>query len=362
MAYGMSLLAFFSLWHDWTLSLYLSENTDTTLAIQPLMNRYFLSSIIGTIVFGFAWFMNRSFLTNQFSKVANVFLIIMGLIVCYMTFANEIILYFNIHYKLSEAKHWGEYGYEWTYFDESWQSYSALWTINYSILFFTVLGLLSIKKFRNVAFAYVSWSFTLLMTIVAFAAGLTLVYELKMDAIFEDPYSLITTWNYNSRYIFLPFAAMLVFMIYQYRNAEILKKARPVNYWLFHIMILILLTSELHHIITMLHLDNYSHYSKVAARMGFTVLWGFYSMALIAYGILRKQKMLRIIAITLFCLTLLKLAGDAMSMTMGYRLIVFIVLGIILLVVSFMYQKFKPLLFGEAEEPIHLNPETNESN
>ena len=33
-----------------------------------------------------------------------------------------------------------------------------------------------------------------------------------------------------------------------------------------------------------------------------------------------------------------------MSMTMGYRLIVFIVIGIILLVVSFMYQKFKPLL------------------
>lgn len=81
--------------------------------------------------------------------------------------------------------------------------------------------------------------------------------------------------------------------------------------------------------------------------MGYTVLWGLYSMALIAYGILRKKKMLRIIAISLFGLTILKLAGDAMSMTMGYRLIVFITIGVILLLVSFMYQKFKPLLFED---------------
>ena len=47
---------------------------------------------------------------------------------------------------------------------------------------------------------------------------------------------------------------------------------------------------------------------------------------------------------------IVKLAIDAMSMTRGYQLIVFISIGIILLVVSFMYQKFKPLLFGEEEQ------------
>ena len=72
-------------------------------------------------------------------------------------------------------------------------------------------------------------------------------------------------------------------------------------------------------------------------------------MSLITYGILRKKKLLRIIAISLFGLTILKLASDAMSMTMGYRLIVFIVIGIILLLVSFMYQKFKPLLFDDSK-------------
>lgn len=362
LAYGLSVLAFGSLWHDWALSNYFSGNLETVLAFTPMMNRYFLSSIIGTIVFGFAWFLNRKMLTDQFSKIANVFLIVMGLIVCYMTFANEIIMYFGIQYKLSETKHIAEYGYEWNYFDGSWQSYSGIWMINYSILFLSILGMLSIKKFSSKAFTYVCWSFTLLMAFIAFTAGLVMIHELKMLAVNNDPYAHLTTWNYNCRYVFLPFAAMLIFMIYQFRNAEVMKGVRPLNYWLFHVMILILLSDELQHIITMMHLDNYYHYSKVATRMGFTVLWGLYSMALITYGILRKQKMLRVIAMSLFGLTILKLAGDAMSMTMGYRLIVFIVIGIILLVVSFMYQKFKPLLFGAPEEQIHLNPETNEVN
>jgi uncharacterized membrane protein len=362
LAYGISLLAFCSLWHDWTLSNYFSENLETVLALTPIMNRYFVSSLIGTTVFGFAWFLNRKMLTDQLSKVANVFLIIMGLIICYMTFANEIIMYFNIHYKLSEAKHLTEYGYEWTYFDEGWQSYSGLWMINYSIVFLTVLSWLSLKKFANKVFAYVCWSFNLLMAVIGFAAGLVIIHELKLHAVNDDPYAAITTWNYNCRYLFLPFAALLIFMIYQFRNSELLKNVRSINYWFFHIMIIILLSDELQHITTMLHLDNYDHYSKVATRMGFTVLWGLYSMSLITYGILRKRKMLRIIAISLFGLTILKLASDAMNMTMGYRLIVFMVIGIILLVVSFMYQKFKPLLVGEPEQQININSEINEGN
>ena len=73
-------------------------------------------------------------------------------------------------------------------------------------------------------------------------------------------------------------------------------------------------------------------------------------MFLIVYGIIRKRKMLRIIAISLFGLTILKLATDALTMSRGYQLVVFITIGLILLIVSFMYQKFKPLLFGEESE------------
>ncbi len=363
LSYGISILAFFSLWHDWSNYAYFSNNTSTTLAFTPLMNRYFLTSIIGTGVFGFVWMLNRQMLTTALSKAANVVLIVFGFIVCYMTFANEIMLYFDVQYKLSETKHVGDYGYQWTDYDSAWNSYQGLWMIIYSMVFFSVMGWLSLKKFSNTVFAYITWSLNLLMLLIGVTAGFAIISDLKMEAVNDYSFSVITTWNYNSRYLFLPFVAMMIFMIYQFRNAEILKKIRPINFWLFHMTILAVLSNELSHIMTMTHLDNYNHYSKVAYRMGYTVLWGVYSMALITYGILRERKTLRFIAISLFLLTLLKLAGDAMSMTMGYRLIVFIVIGIILLVVSFMYQKFKPLLFGkdEGEEIIEPNTTSNET-
>ncbi len=362
LAYGITLLAFCSLWHDWSNYTYFSNYTSTTLALKPLMNHYFLTSIIGTLVFGFVWWLNKQMLSDKLSKIANVVLIVFGLIVCYMTFGNEIMLYFDIQYKLSETKHIGDYGYDWTDHDSAWNSYSGLWMIIYSIVFVAVMSWFSIKKFSNTVFAYISWGLSLIMVIVGLGAGFAIISDLKMEAIGEYPYSQITTWNYNCRYLFLPFVVLMIAMIYQFRNAEILKKIRPINFWLFHVVILIVLSNELSHLITMMHLDEYSHYSKVAYRMGYTVLWGLYSMALITYGILRERKTLRFIAISLFVLTLLKLAGDAMSMTMGYRLIVFIVIGIILLVVSFMYQKFKPLLFGKEEKKeIETNPANDET-
>ncbi len=363
LAYGLSLLAFGSLWHDWSNYSYFSNNTDTTLAFKPLFNRYFLTSIIGTGVFGFVWFLNKQMLITKLSKIANVCLIVFGLIVCYMTFANEIMQYFNIQYRLSETKHYGDYGYDWMDYDSAWNSYSGLWMIIYSIVFFSALSWMSIKKFTNAIFAYICWGMSFLMLVIGVTAGFAIISDLKMEAINNYSYSVITTWNYNSRYLFLPFVAIMIFMIYQFRNAEILKKIRPVNFWLFHMTILAVLSNELSHLMTITHLEDYDHYSKVAYRMGYTVLWGVYSMALITYGILRERKTLRFIAISLFVLTLLKLAGDAMSMTMGYRLIVFIVIGIILLVVSFMYQKFKPLLFGKEEEKaIEPNTTNNETN
>jgi uncharacterized membrane protein len=357
LAYGLSILAFFSLWHDWSNYSYFSNNTDTTLAFEPFMNRYFLTSIIGTGVFGYVWFINRQMLNTTLSRISNVVLIVFGLIVCYMTFANEIMLYFDIQYKLSETKHYDEYLYDWsTYYDAAWNSYCGLWMIIYSMVFLSVLAWLSIKKFTDAVFAYICWTMNFLMLIIGVTAGFSIISDLKMEAVYNYSYSVITTWNYNSRYLFLPFVALMIFMIYQFRNADILKKIRPINFWLFHMTILAVLSNELSHIMTVTHLNDYDHYSKVAYRMGYTVLWGVYSMALITYGILRERKTLRFIAISLFILTLLKLAGDAMSMTMGYRLIVFIVIGIILLVVSFMYQKFKPLLFGKEEEKEVIEP------
>jgi uncharacterized membrane protein len=60
---------------------------------------------------------------------------------------------------------------------------------------------------------------------------------------------------------------------------------------------------------------------------------------------------LRVIALSLFALTLLKLfLFDLGSLSEGGRVGAFIFLGILLLVISFMYQKLKGLVMADGTE------------
>jgi uncharacterized membrane protein len=357
LAYVIMWLAFFSLIDDWGRYYDLMDTKESILGLHFLRNRFFLTSLFAAGGFIAAQWLNRHLINNIWSKIANVTLIVIAVFTSYQAFANEIVLYYDTHYLLSETKQYGEYGYDWTDYDHSWRDFKALAILMYSSLFFSVLGMLSIKKFTSRVLAYSAWIANLLLLVIVFTVGFLILSDLRSSAAYYDIYTHITTWNYNFRYVFLPFPILLVFMLYTYRNSDLLSKVRPLNTWLFHVCILFILSNELTHILTMTHLDDYDHYRKVSYRMGYTVLWGLYSMALIVYGILRKRKMLRIIAISLFGLTIFKLAIDAMSMSRGYQLIVFITIGIILLIVSFMYQKFKPLLFGEEVKEPAVNPE-----
>jgi uncharacterized membrane protein len=65
----------------------------------------------------------------------------------------------------------------------------------------------------------------------------------------------------------------------------------------------------------------------------------------------KNMKMLRIIALSLFFFTILKLfAIDVWNMSPGGRFAAFGSLGILFIVVSFLYQKLRKLIFEEEEE------------
>ncbi len=83
-----------------------------------------------------------------------------------------------------------------------------------------------------------------------------------------------------------------------------------------------------------------------SARKGaYPILWGASSFVLMWYGMRTRQRMVRIIALSLFGLTLLKLfLYDIRGVSEGGKVAAFICLGVLLLVVSFMYNKLKDLL------------------
>ena len=83
----------------------------------------------------------------------------------------------------------------------------------------------------------------------------------------------------------------------------------------------------------------------------YPVLYGLALGLLIALGIWKKKLHLRIGAIVLFGLTLLKLFFyDLSSLNTISKTIVFVVLGILLLIISFLYTKYRKVIFEDKNE------------
>jgi hypothetical protein len=85
-----------------------------------------------------------------------------------------------------------------------------------------------------------------------------------------------------------------------------------------------------------------------AYQLSLSVLWALYATILIGVGIAKKIRGARILGILLLGATILKVfLIDLSELQTVYRIISFIVLGLLLLSVSYFYNRFKHFIFGE---------------
>lgn len=81
---------------------------------------------------------------------------------------------------------------------------------------------------------------------------------------------------------------------------------------------------------------------KIQRNMWLSIAWALYSFLIITIGIVKKYKLLRWIALTIFGITVLKVFLFDLSFLKGFpRILSFIILGILLLGVGFFYNKYK---------------------
>ncbi len=86
-------------------------------------------------------------------------------------------------------------------------------------------------------------------------------------------------------------------------------------------------------------------------KIGYPILWGIFSFIFLIIGIKRQWKVLRVIALSLLGLTILKLfIYDIKNVSETGKIIAFILLGVLILIISFVYQKIKKLVTDEASE------------
>lgn len=84
-------------------------------------------------------------------------------------------------------------------------------------------------------------------------------------------------------------------------------------------------------------------------QLAISGIWVLYSAALMAFGLWKKIRAIRVAAFVLFGVSILKIfVYDLSFLEMLYRIFSFIALGVVLLTVSYAYQKFRHIVFGVA--------------
>jgi uncharacterized membrane protein len=121
--------------------------------------------------------------------------------------------------------------------------------------------------------------------------------------------------------------------------------------WITVFLIIYIGSAELNHIIAWISYTPGRYIDEITNQVnkaGYSVLWGIISFVLMQQGMKRKDRMLRIISLSLFFITILKLfLYDISGISEAGKIIAFISLGVLLLVVSFMYQRLKKLILDD---------------
>lgn len=113
-------------------------------------------------------------------------------------------------------------------------------------------------------------------------------------------------------------------------------------------LFLVFITREALRYIDYLFMNRDDYFTKhMTSQLTVSVIWTAYSIALITVGIIKKFRPIRLMAIALLGVTIVKVfLIDLSNLQAIYKVISFIFLGVILILISFMYQKFSHIITG----------------
>lgn len=353
MAYPLMALACLSLLEDWTnYHAYYVDAPETR--VTAIFNIHFLTSLLFVAAFGFINWLNQrpqfsapTFKRQFFSSLLPVALPAILIATVYITFYLEIQTYFEQLYKDSVLQLTSETGQNTTtYFNDDLLKFSSIWLLNYTMLFCLLFSLVNAKWLRNAQLTSINLLLNGLIILTFLTQGLYTLWELQQSYLTQElsEYYSRTNFHIIIRYISLALFVGLLTVTYKYLRKMVGNKDYTVIFdFILHTAILVIASSEL---IYWMDLAQ----STQSNKLGITILWGIYALLLIILGIWKRKKHLRIAAIALFAVTLAKLFFyDLIHLNTISKTIVLVSLGILLLLISFLYNKYKHLITDESE-------------
>jgi uncharacterized membrane protein len=330
-------LMLFSLVISWV-HLYFDQRYDAALALPLFLNRAFLTGAFVSIAMGVMMFLYKKE-TEKDVKVAQSMTGIFAIIILYFTF------FLEFAYQL--ARH-------------GWSgSAMAVMLCTYNSLFMLTLMLfVKWKKLEHLAIPSMVLGFIVcvLYFILPHIASIS-VRNGYLEGTAENriPYLL----HYLNTAIV---AGILTFIFIELKKMSLKDKALINSYlWFLCISAVFIVSAELDHLQVMsryLSVGNVDTILEQSHKIAYPIAWGICSFIMIVIGMRRQSRQLRIISLSLFFITVVKLISlGVWGESEAGKIIAFISSGVLLLVVAFMYQRLKKILTDE--DKINEQKDTN---
>ena len=301
-------------------------------AIKPFLNANFLSSLFVCICFGVI-----SRLSIKYAKIEQ------GLVKSVLTAAVPLAFILLSYFNFFQEIELGWRIYQISHASEVLNSFKLLSLQGFSI------GYVSIWLWLNWQFFKEKHLGTILVIVGIYALFIALIGGLTEIGILRDLHLQQNSENTLSmlgiRYgYFLLIAALVLGITSNLKTFLLSPNTTKLTALVFNSTLLVLLCNEFIH---WMDIGGYSNQYK----LGLSIIFAVYALALVITGISKKLKHIRMGGIILFGITLCKvLFYDLSSLSTISKTVVLIVLGVIMLIASFLYNKFKDSIFGNETE------------
>jgi uncharacterized membrane protein len=226
---------------------------------------------------------------------------------------------------------------------------TPIYTCCYNLVFILVFSMY--VRYRKVKMLEI---FPAVATV--FISVIYLIYYNEIISELRDEYLLQSpelAFHYYFHYVdVLLLLILLAYAFMVVKNKFEKSAAKFKGYlWIASFVTIYIMSAELVNIVLVVSFTDNSDMNAIAHqtyKVGFPILWGGSSFVLMVLGMKFKIKTLRIISLSIFGIALLKMfVFDIQEMSEGGKIAAFISLGVLLLIISFMYQKLKKILTEE---------------
>lgn len=358
MSYPVLVISFLSLLHVWNTGYSSANNFNNSVLINPIFNIYFLTTIIYIGVLVLMNYIKENykrelplFEPKSISEIFDYFLPVILLITTFCigmleisSYWNQLSIQVNQTHSLLNVDPSTERSI--IVFDD----FKSLWLFFYSMIYFVVMAFLNLQKLKNYYLGWLNITFGIATLLLFITFGCLTLNEIQDSNLHPTRALSLFNSGFSSYLRYFSFAAgfLVIYSIRQYFKETFIQPTmldlRLVFDLVLHTYIFALASVQLKHIYFVM-IGNPS-----SGNLSLSILWGIYALVLIILGISKRQKHLRIMAIVLFSITLLKLfLYDTSRLETIQKTIVFVSLGILLLIISFLYNKYKSFLLEDTD-------------